>query len=382
MWACCLFVACQSLAEGAGATTFAPNKTSFFVKQFFLAFFILLHFACGHQFPAVYPVLETEPVKNRDDAADDMAIFIHPDNPGVMAIIGTNKQAGLNVYDHTGRAVHEYLFGRINNVDLRQGVPWNGGKITLVGGSNRSDNSLVFYRLDEKTLELKPLHRRPIASGLNEVYGFCLYLADACYAFVVGKDGILEQWRLDANEDGSLSASMVRSFDAGDQCEGLVADDELSFLYIGEEDRGIWKYSARPDGDSTRTKVDLVKENPRLKADIEGLTIYYKTGGEGYLIASSQGNNSYAVYERQGSNRYLGSFKIEASNAIGGTSDTDGIDVTSLPFGLYPKGIFVAQDGHNGKANQNFKIVDFRDIEKIFSNQAPGSSPQKEAVSK
>jgi 3-phytase len=128
--------------------------------------------------------------------------------------------------------------------------------------------------------------------------------------------------------------------------------------------------------------VDLVKENPRLKADIEGLTIYYKTGGEGYLIASSQGNNSYAVYERQGSNRYLGSFKIEASNAIGGTSDTDGIDVTSLPFGLYPKGIFVAQDGHNGKANQNFKIVDFRDIEKIFSNQAPGSSPQKEAVSK
>ncbi|MCB0521439.1 MAG: phytase [Lewinellaceae bacterium] len=352
------------------------------MKQFLLTFFILLHFACGNQFPAVYPVLETEPVKNRDDAADDMAIFIHPDNPGVMAIIGTNKQAGLNVYDHTGRAVHEYLFGRINNVDLRQRVPWNGEKITLVGGSNRSDNSLVFYRLDEKTLELKPLHQQPIPSSVNEVYGFCLYLSDACYAFVVGKDGVLEQWRLDAKADGSLSASMVRSFDTGDQSEGLVADDELGYLYIGEEDRGIWKYSARPDADSSRTTVDLVKENPQLKADVEGLTIYYKTGGEGYLIASSQGNNSYAVYERQGNNRYLGSFKIAASDAIGGTAETDGIDVTSLPFGPYPKGIFVAQDGKNGKANQNFKIVDFRDIEHLFSSRPPGSLSQKEAVSK
>lgn len=312
--------------------------------------------------------METEPVKNPDDAADDLAIFIHPDDPERGGIIATNKQAGLIVYDLRGRTVHDYPVGRINNVDLRQGLPWIDGTITIVGGSNRSDNSLVFFRLDEKTLELHPLHQRPVPSGVSEVYGFCLYRSeDTCYAFVAGKDGVVEQWRLDAQPDGSLAAVMVRSFDAGGQSEGLVADDDFHTLYLGEEDEGIWKYSARPDGQATRVKVDLVKENRFLKADVEGLAIYHKPGGKGYLLVSSQGNNSYAVYEREGANRYLGSFRIGAGSTIGGVSETDGIDATSRPFGDFPAGIFIAQDGDNGGENQNFKAVDFREIEKVLA---------------
>ena len=32
------------------------------------------------------------------------------------------------------------------------------------------------------------------------------------------------------------------------QLEGCVADDILGHLYIGEEDRGIWKYAAAKPG--------------------------------------------------------------------------------------------------------------------------------------
>jgi len=42
-------------------------------------------------------------------------------------------------------------------------------------------------------------------------------------------------------------------------------------------------------------------------------------------------------------------------------SDTDGIDVTATPLGpRFPRGLFVAQDGRNDGANQNFKLVPWR----------------------
>ena len=46
--------------------------------------------------------LETRPVPNRDDAADDPAIWIHPLSPELSLILGTDKQGGLHLYDMDG----------------------------------------------------------------------------------------------------------------------------------------------------------------------------------------------------------------------------------------------------------------------------------------
>lgn len=327
---------------------------------------ILVLSACNTRFLTVYPSVETDPVASSDDAADDPCIFIHFNDPSKHAIIGTNKQKGLVVYDLQGKTLHSYDFGLLNNVDIRQDVRWNGDQITIVGASNRTDNSIVFFRLDEKTLELKPLHRKLFSSAVDEVYGFCMYASkNGLFAFVVGKDGVVEQWRLSPTAAGQLTALKLRSFDVGGQCEGMVADDELGVLYVGEEEKGIWKFGANPDDAIKGVPVQMIAENKALKADIEGLTIYYQPNQEGYLIASSQGNNSYAVYTRADNNQYLGSFQIKSGPTIDGTSDTDGIDVSAARFGKqFPKGIFIAQDGKNNGANQNFKIVDWQGIEK------------------
>ncbi len=323
--------------------------------------------ACGTKVYVVYPDLETAPVANRGDAADDPAIYIHPSDRSKDAIIGTDKQKGLVVYNTEGAILHEYAFGRINNVDIRQNVTWMGNRITIVGGSNRSDNSIVFYRLNEMTLELYPLNNKPILSKVDEVYGFCLYQGKDLFAFVVGKDGVVEQWKLLPTNKGNLSATLELSFDVGSQCEGMVADDELGYLYVGEEEIGIWKYNIA-NWNEKKIKVALIAENNKLKADIEGLTMYYGKNEEGYLIASSQGNHTYAIYERQGDNKYIGSFRIDNSKDIDGTFDTDGIDVTAKAFGeQFPSGIFIAQDGKNGKEAQNFKVVDWSKIEKMIT---------------
>lgn len=350
------------------------------IRFFLLASLFLLVFACGSLFYTVTASLETDPVQNADDAADDPAIFIHPSNPDLHAMIGTDKQKGLIVFDTKGKIKHDYPFGNINNVDLRQGFPYNGSTITLVGGSNRSDNTIVLYSYQAETFELQPIPCDTIRSLTDEVYGFCFAAqSKAMYAFVVGKNGVVEQWKI-TEQNNRLHAELVRSVDMGDQCEGMVADDELGFLYVAEENRGIWKLSIDPKSTAAPELIVDLKANRALKADLEGLAIYYAPQRSGYLIASSQGNYAYAVFERSGTHSYLGSFKVKAG-VVDGSDETDGLDVTHLPFGAAcPNGCLIVQDGknkdsNNRLANQNFKFISWEQIANTFQPNLLGSKP-------
>jgi len=329
----------------------------------------------GPKFPALTADVETEPVSNADDAADDPAIWVNPADPSKSKLICSNKESGIVLYDLQGKTVDEYPVGKINNVDVRQNIPLNDTiRIDIAAGSNRTDNSVTIMEIHVNG-SLTNITARKIYSNFSEVYGFCLYhdlKNDEVYAIVNNKEGMVEQWRLFGTDSLKIDAELTRTFQAGTggQLEGCVGDDELGYLYIGEEDVGIWKFYAHPDSASTAIKVDNLS-NPALKDDIEGLTIYYGENGKGYLIASSQGNNSFAVYRREGDNRYIGSFSIIDGEKIDGVSETDGIDVISIPLGSeYPSGIFIAQDGFNHEGNelinQNFKVTDWGKIAKAL----------------
>ncbi len=187
----------------------------------------------------------------------------------------------------------------------------------------------------------------------------------------------MRQWRLDGNDNGKVTVAQVREFKVGSQTEGCAADDETGALYVGEEDVGIWKTSAEPDGGDDLELVDGVGENGNLTADVEGLAIYYGENGSGYLVASNQGADSYALYERAGDNQFIGIFHVVANEALGidGISETDGLDVTSAYLGPdFPGGVFVAQDGRNitPSENQNFKLVPWQRISDAMGLTEPG----------
>jgi 3-phytase len=206
------------------------------------------------------------------------------------------------------------------------------------------------------------------------VYGSCMYHSRKTgkfYYFVNNKAGIVEQWELFDNGSGRVDAKRVRSFGVGSQTEGCVADDELGHFYIGEENVGIWKYGAEPTAGATRTQVDKTGAGGHLVSNVEGLTIAYGKNGGGYLIASSQGNSTYAVYLRAGNNEYVKSFRIVDGNGVDGVAETDGVDVTTGNLGpAFPRGVFVAQDGHNDNGNQNFKLVP---LQLILGREAVGA---------
>lgn len=101
-----------------------------------------------------------------------------------------------------------------------------------------------------------------------------------------------------------------------------------------------------------------------LRADVEGMSLYYKRDNTGYLIVSSQGNDTFAVYEREGGNDFLKTFTIESQGPIDEVTVTDGLDVTNFPLGPgFPSGVLVAHDANNdGGTASNHKLVPFERI--------------------
>lgn len=139
------------------------------------------------------------------------------------------------------------------------------------------------------------------------------------------------------------------------QSEGCVYDPASDRLYVAEEDAGIWRFPAAPDAPTIPVAVAKV-DGKALVADVEGVAI----AGD-LLLVSSQGDNAYAAFSTA-DDRYVGRFRI-GPGKLGATSETDGIEATLGDFGpAFPQGVFIAQDGDNAPAAQNFKIVDWRKV--------------------
>ncbi|HEX7876595.1 MAG TPA: phytase [Sphingobium sp.] len=305
---------------------------------------------------------ETAPVGTPNaDAADDPAIWRNSADPRQSLIVGTDKKAGLYVYDLDGKTRDFFDAGRVNNVDLREGVALNGQSGILVVASDRNDVAnakLSLFRLDPATAKLTALGK--VDGGKGEAYGICLYReAAATYAFIVLKDGTVNQIALDAS-GAAPTGRIVRTLKLATQSEGCAVDDRTGILYVAEEDIGLWRFDARANGSTTPTKI-AAADGRNLVMDAEGVAIAPLGARDGYVLVSSQGDNAYVAY-RLSDDSYAGRFRV-IDGKIGGSEETDGIDLMLGNFGPdYPGGLFVAQDGHNATAAQNFKLVAWDDI--------------------
>ena len=316
----------------------------------------------GHAQPITADVIargETVPVgAGADaDAADDPAIWRNTRRPGQSLIVATDKKAGLYVYGLDGNVKSFLPAGRVNNVDLvdmgRPGV--------IVVASDRNDPTkalLQIYRLDTGNARLEALGA--VAGGAGEAYGVCLMRdGRALHAFSVLKDGTVAQVVI-AMDNDTPQGEIVRTLKLATQTEGCVVDGRSRTLYVGEEDRGIWAFDAGA-GASSQGRLVAQVDNSQLVADVEGLTLIPVGRKGGYLVASSQGDNAYTLFSLPDMTP-AGRFRI-AAGAVGATQETDGIAVAPGTFGGdFPEGLFIAQDGDNAPAAQNFKLVSWRDV--------------------
>ncbi len=300
---------------------------------------------------------ETAPMAGAGDLADDPALWVHPSNPALSLILGTNKEEGLFVYDLAGRD-HQHLdIGRVNNVDVRG---------NLVVASNDQVNGLSWLRITATENGAIIRHLGDTRVRRAAPYGVCLGLLDGSpVAGVTYTDGAVELWRATDHGD-AITTELVRTERLGGQLEGCVFDDAERRLFVGEEDHGVWSLELS-DPASTPREVDTIAAGQGLIDDVEGISLYAEEDGTGYLVVSAQGADRFVLYERQPPHRVVGAIRITSSRdgTVDGVSHTDGVEANSAALPRYPRGLLIVQDDANPwiEKDQNFKLVDWRSVE-------------------
>ena len=371
--------------------------------------------------PTAAPTLETRPdlfddedpalpAVDRDADADDPAIYVNATNAADSLVLTSVKNAGLRVYDLSGNLLQTVNPGgiRYNNIDLQYGFKLGNQSIDIAVASDRQNDKLAIFKINPNSttrgqyleditdsnigtiFQASPFEP-PYSASTRSSYGLTLYRSPETndyYVFTSRRQtGDIAQFKLIDKGNGKIGAELVREFTIpsptatgrSPQTEGMVVDQETGFLYIAQEDVGIWKFNAEPDGSTTGKLIDRVRfeGGSHLTDDAEGLTIYYGKNGTGYLLASSQGDSTFVAYTREGNNEYVGNFAIGNNGSIDSVQESDGADVINVPLGPnFPFGLFVTQDGSNEPAktidgenvNSNFKLVPWENIANTLPN--------------
>lgn len=310
----------------------------------------------------------TPPAADRKDSMDDPAICLHPKVPSKSLIIGANKASngGLYLYSLQGKQLGFIQDGAMNNVDIRPNFPYQGEKIHLVVASKRNHQSVGIYKLDFEKQTLINIAAPDINLSIDP-YGLALYQSretGKTYVFITTKKGYFHQYELIPTKKGRVDMVKVRSVSIGSQSEGIAADDQTGYLYVAEEDVGLWRYQADPQSGTKR--ISIAKVGDSLVDDVEGVTILKAGLRKGYIIVSSQGNDTYYVYDRKSPHAFRGGFQIVAGKGMEGTEATDGIDACGEDLGPdFKGGVFIAHDNRSSKGGgSNFKLVSWATIAK------------------
>ena len=308
----------------------------------------------------------------RADAADDAEIWADPRDPSRAVIFGTDKQAGLYVYNLDGSVRGFLPEGRLNNVDLRPDFPTPEGQRVLVAASDRGRMGAAFYLLNPDTLETRPWGVARL--DLVEPYGICLgRRGDAFVAIVNSTDGQVRQFRVEAGADGALRTVEERRFTVPSQPEGCVVDDVTGRLYLGEEAAGVWRFDLTPAGPAAGVRI-AAAPSAELQPDVEGLTLL-REGAVTWLIASSQGDSAFAVWHVDGAEPvYRGRFSVVGAAGVDPVTGTDGVAGLGGPVGAFAEGLLVVQDDvdtagettSTRRVRQNFKLVDWREVKRAL----------------
>lgn len=364
----------------------APNKLLLHLKQtpsvILLLFIVVLNQAAAQTIPAtinVAPKVSTGAVKGD---ADDPAIWIHPATPTKSVVIGTDKDdnGGLYVWDLEGKQLQYVALGRPNNVDVRYGMTVGGQPIDIAVTNSRSNpKQIKVYKISslDGTLTDITTSNGILTPELGDPYGVCLYQRPSDGAMFViestqsGAKSNLHQYRLEDDGQGKVKGTYVRTFGNNmirRYVEGLVADDELGYVYASDETYAIRKFYADP-ARGNDDQIAAFGFADGISGDREGLAIYKCPNGMGYLLASNQSGTDVKVYRREGDDGDPHKHNLLTTIKTNGSSQTDGLDVTNRPSSdKFPRGFLIT---HNSPGD-NYKLYSWEDIAQNYLRICPG----------
>src|SRR5207249_1762558 len=164
---------------------------------------------------------QTAPVPHGGDAADDPAVWIHPRDPGLSLVLGTDKQGGLHSYNMDGSEQQVVADApRPNNVDVLYGFKLEGRTVDLAVASlqaskQRGTRGVKVWAIDAATRRLSDVTQGGSIRvlGGKKPYGLCGYRSARSgrfYVFVTDERGRVEQDELTDAGGGRIAGAAVR----------------------------------------------------------------------------------------------------------------------------------------------------------------------------
>ncbi len=329
------------------------------ILSFFFSFSLL-----SAEVPVISARLETDPIPMGKDTSDDVAIWT---NSSKTLILGVNKnkekeggKGGIGLYDLKGKELLFLEIGRINNVDLRYGLPAFGRQLDIVAGSNRSlDKNNEFkgislFEINGESEQLAHLGTFPLINAQNKIlepYGLCMYHAkksnrffvfsvlhngelyqhevleenskinliqrrvfdfstiiklstDAKLAEFVVQD-VLGEYRNGEIERADLPGEITEELGQRYQLEGCAADDENGILYVGMEKLGIFKIDLEGQEFSPRLMMETIHSKDSQNSEsFPPNTPRITDDVEGIALFNGKNGEEFLIVSIQGISEY------------------------------------------------------------------------------
>ncbi|MEV7396680.1 phytase [Aeromicrobium sp. NPDC092404] len=343
--------------------------------------------------------------------ADDPAIWVNRTDKARSVIIGTAKNAGLNVYSLKGALLQSIAApdaprpddeaGRFNNVDIVHGFRVGGRTVDLAVTSDRGRDTIRSYVIDRRTGRLSDVtsEQAPLAFSKDQaqvndqetIYGLTTF-QERGTTYVVGTrrhrtdvglfklravDGRVTYTKVDTLElpssftlPNGTTWSPCEEPGEGPQLEGVVVDEAAGTLYAAQEDIGLWRVKVKRGAFHGGPRaVERTKEFGVPATYDEQTEECVPSGADpgfgGRIAADTEGLTIYETGRRSGTllvssqgddtfytydrqtNRPLRHFAVVDGATADGSQDCDGADTVSTPLPGYPHGLLVVQDGDN-----------------------------------
>lgn len=137
----------------------------------------------------------------------------------------------------------------------------------------------------------------------------CLYedSAQNTFVFLVGEEGLGEQWLVATQANLLKAAARVRQLSLPPASQFCQVDDQRDTLYVNEENVGLWAYAAHAEAELSREAVAMTKPFGDIAKNVAGMS-----------VAQSQ------VFVLDAESEYLHRYDLSRSKKL------SAIDVTAL----------------------------------------------------
>jgi len=172
---------------------------------------------------------------------------------------------GLWLLDAGGNRLAQHP-GNFYSLDVRQ-----QNDQLLIATTATASQQPTLLRTDTSNLRLRQQLILPATT--YRIENLCLYQDEShnLHLFVVGEEGMGDQWLVGSDNRLLDTAAHVRSLRLPPESEHCAVDDQQHLLYVSEESVGIWAYGAHPEAEQSRQPVDMVAPFGGLQDMVAGL---------------------------------------------------------------------------------------------------------------